>query len=511
MQPTVELTISDAEYEVLLDEELLNTAVYVPTGEPAAISRWVTSVDDQHGDVDLTDTYAAIAEVPPTPQRYGAIGNGVADDTSALTAWAAAGHSDGYIPPGVYLTSTGVVQPVSMNVTIADGATIRATSAMDTLWRISRTTQTLHKFLKGGYFDCNELALTGIELGSFAEFELSSVRIWDSAGTSLIVGHADAVSNPNSAWLNNISIRRASGLTNPSNSVGLHVVRATDTRVNNAFIQGADLAGVKVDVGSNRFANVHCWGLIGQLADYGIYDCADDNEWIACMADTPSIYGFYISEYRTRLIGCHSYMNGAYGSDNTATGLRFRVSAPDATVIGHYTEGGNVTHRWAQDMSGPSGFEWYVNLLANRTLHTVTTNIRPNSTLQTRIHALNTGGGLTVRGNTGASSAIMVMHDSGTKYFDINIVDGTTGTINILNGARVQAYPGNYGTETIRLDPATGAIQPGTSAGRGAAIHSGSGVPTLSATAGDIYIRTDGTVGSTLYQCAGTTTWAAIL
>lgn len=56
-----------------------------------------------------------------------------------------------------------------------------------------------------------------------------------------------------------------------------------------------------------------------------------------------------------------------------------------------------------------------------------------------------------------------------------------------------------------------GAVQPGNGSGvgTGANIYSGTGAPTLSGTAGDLFIRKDGGSGSYLYRCTGGTSWTA--
>lgn len=54
-------------------------------------------------------------------------------------------------------------------------------------------------------------------------------------------------------------------------------------------------------------------------------------------------------------------------------------------------------------------------------------------------------------------------------------------------------------------------VQPGNGSSPGAKIWSGSGAPSLSATAGDLYIRSNGTTGSYLYRSNGGSSWTAIL
>lgn len=58
------------------------------------------------------DTHAAVAELHVTPQMFGAIGDGVADDTAALQRtvdYAAANNKRVYLPEGKYLISSTVV------------------------------------------------------------------------------------------------------------------------------------------------------------------------------------------------------------------------------------------------------------------------------------------------------------------------------------------------------------------------------------------------------------------
>lgn len=66
---------------------------------------------------------------------------------------------------------------------------------------------------------------------------------------------------------------------------------------------------------------------------------------------------------------------------------------------------------------------------------------------------------------------------------------------------------------SVAMQSAAGALQPGTIAGPGASIYSGTGVPTLSALAGDFYLRTDtpGVANQRLYVCTGTTNWTGII
>ncbi len=83
----------------------------------------------------------------------------------------------------------------------------------------------------------------------------------------------------------------------------------------------------------------------------------------------------------------------------------------------------------------------------------------------------------------------------------------------LINGAPLRGFSDGYTTATVEISPANGAVRPGTTAGRGAQIFSGSGAPTVSATAGDIYFRTDtpGVANQRVYICTGGTSWTGIV
>jgi hypothetical protein len=125
---------------------------------------------------------------------------------------------------------------------------------------------------------------------------------------------------------------------------------------------------------------------------------------------------------------------------------------------------------------------------------------------------------LRLNAGSGQTKSIMQAFDTGgTNRLSVN-----ASCQIILNGSAVNMQ--QSGVASARLD-STGYIQPGTSttAGSpgtilGAKIYSGTGTPTLVVVGvlGDIFIRTDGGVGTTIYRCttggaAGAAVWTAIL
>jgi hypothetical protein len=71
--------------------------------ENQAVSRAVIAIEGK-----LNDVYNAVAELHVTPQMFGAVGDGVADDTEAFRAAIESGHSV-HIPAGEYLVGEIVV------------------------------------------------------------------------------------------------------------------------------------------------------------------------------------------------------------------------------------------------------------------------------------------------------------------------------------------------------------------------------------------------------------------
>lgn len=130
-------------------------------------------------------------------------------------------------------------------------------------------------------------------------------------------------------------------------------------------------------------------------------------------------------------------------------------------------------------------------------------------------------GGLTqlrLNAGSGQTKSIMQAYDTGgNNRFSIS-----SACTLIMNGAGIAMQSSGVGSANLNQN---GYVQPGvsTAAGAGATavgakIYSGTGTPTLVLVGvlGDIFIRTDGGVGTTIYRCttagaAGTAVWTAIL
>lgn len=113
----------------------------------------------------------------------------------------------------------------------------------------------------------------------------------------------------------------------------------------------------------------------------------------------------------------------------------------------------------------------------------------------------------TVQGN---ATQAMTWKNGATDILNVN---ASYGSLELVNASEIIGYKDAYTTKTLWLIPSTGAIQPGTAAGLGGHIYSGSGAPTISGTAGDFYLRTGTptTANQRIYICTGGTAWTGIL
>lgn len=88
---------------------------------PTSVTGAVSSVDGLTGDVDLSGRYVAIDGIWLNVRSYGALGDGIADDTSALQSAvnvAVSSRKPLFIPPGTYTISSSISIPAGEGLTI---------------------------------------------------------------------------------------------------------------------------------------------------------------------------------------------------------------------------------------------------------------------------------------------------------------------------------------------------------------------------------------------------------
>jgi len=426
--------------------------------------------------MDSGDQWAPVSPLCSV-REFGAVGDGVTDDTAAFVAWLAAGASHGYVSAGTYAISTGLTQPATMAVEFAPGAVLKATASMAVMWDTAVSTLTTRGYLRGATFDCNSLATTALYPRYFAHFTLTDITVRNSAGHAVILGDSAAANSSFEAMVANLNVHRDSANSVPASSYALWMRNVTDSEVTQAILVGNDV-GVRNDGGSNKFTQVHAWGYSGKNPSV----CFDDNSaglWVSCYADTPTTYGWRLRQNGSRLLG-GGVFNGTFGgADNTITGVFVDPTSPTFTILGVTFQGADGSHRIAKaiDHSTSTGGRHLAvgNVFVNVVTH-------PNDVLK-------------LESNT---SALVAMNSSASVFFNVN---GGSKAIEVPNAGKLIGYSGNFSGQTWQVDSNTGAVSIG-------AFATGSR-PTVTITGTMIYDTTLGKPvwwnGSAWKDAAGTT------
>jgi hypothetical protein len=326
-------------------------------------------------DAVATAALAVLKESPPNPKlaEYGATGDGTTDDTAALAAFLAAGKSSGYVPPGTYRITAPLILPAQMDLRLDPAAKIRATAAMNVMLSTPVATNAKDRGLRGGALDCNGLANTGFKPGFFQHYTIQDLDIFTPLQHGVILGDVASASLSYEAEVHNVRIW-AGSRTPPAGYAGLYIPYASDCEVMQVIVVGSDV-GIQNGQGDNRFVLCHAWGHASQPPSKCFIDSGGNGTYIACTADTPSLYGWDVQATAdaTNLIGCEAYNNNAAGStDNVAMGVHVAANAA-VQSFGLVCRGQDAAHRWAKDFDF-AGSNTLSTILATRTTNVVTTS-----------------------------------------------------------------------------------------------------------------------------------------
>lgn len=404
---------------------------------------------------DTPARYLAVEESPPTPQQHGAAGNGITDDTQALAAFAAAGYSSAFIPPGVYTTKAQINSLAGSSFEFSPAATIKATATIaGAIWQTPVSTAIKNRHFIGGVFDCNDAADYGLNFRWFEHLTLERVRVRNPKSHAVLLHDPAAGSTSFEAIVDGIHVDRgdvsAPGSV-PASSIGAWL-RATDSELSRVIVQGQDV-GMRVDTEANHLTDCHVWGYAGALPSQCFYDNSYRNVWIGCTADTPSQYGWYNTGRLTCYIGCRVYING-YGPDNAVTGIHHTDANPAFTSLGVMFAGKDASHRLAADFAGAGGATGATILgtdstnVVNRQAPFANQFDIVRMTTALTIHSVSATRGLAVRNATGANTTFAVDSTSATKR------------VLIGSGAQVAGFSDELASETWRIDSSKGTMRP---------------------------------------------------
>lgn len=296
---------------------------------------------------------------------YGVKGDGIADETPALTAliatlrtrFTATGkHQTLYFPFGTYLISGSIqlIQGVSMhmenNVVIKAHSTwvntnLAGTIALDALIITDPNTARYaeHQFVTGrGFLDCASLANNALKIVRARKCSFMNFHVLRPLKEGILVID-NGVSTSYECRLMNLYLSmmffNASGqetnVVNNADSIAISMTRATDFHVQDVLIMGFRV-GTRTYAGSgaNFFSLVHVWNRPQNgFLTHCFWIEGQTEFYTQCYADSPTnaigsdSYGFYINQTANNIDSCVVYGNDSiagglpYGNDNQIIGI----------------------------------------------------------------------------------------------------------------------------------------------------------------------------------------------
>ena len=252
----------------------------------------------------ITDFLAA-----KTPEYFGAVGDGAADDTEALLAWANGGDSVLAMRPGAKYRTTTTVTIADKSI-IGQGAHI-ISSAADVAMRITNSDADHYGFAKDFTLDVADSCRTALRLSTW-RYLCSNITLTNVHNTGVLVdtGYENTLSNMYVDCKN-------CGVS----SVGFHF-RNGDSNLLDSVARDCH-TGIICD--ANTYVhNYHAWAAWSALDNSAVFaqinsaGCVFDG----CYADTyPNAFSLTRQSMQTRLLGCSVYCNEYFYTEDKFASL----------------------------------------------------------------------------------------------------------------------------------------------------------------------------------------------
>jgi hypothetical protein len=279
-------------------------------------------------------------EGPLTIHSWGAVGDGITDDTAAIQkAFDWVGQRGAPLGPttGVYAVSAPLVLLPAVaadpalfragpEVALGQRAYFKATAAMAQMLTLggnaSDNSQIIrHWGLSLGTWDCALLAQNGITVANATGCIIRGTKVRNFLAHGFELGSAGSPQHSYEIYLENCFTDRNPTSANPANSVAVFYNNCSDSGITDCVFTGARV-GISANASGTasawgvydaKFVNVHIWNAAeqGELL-YG-FDLWANCHCIGCQVDTPFQYAWHFRELNNSLVSCQT-LYGSYAS-----------------------------------------------------------------------------------------------------------------------------------------------------------------------------------------------------
>ncbi len=336
-----------------------------------------------------TSKLASVIESGPRVdvRYYGAIGDGVTDNCTALTSAAtAAAGGVLYVPALTFDTSCAVNLAANGSLYVETGGVLQAKtgSTMSAVVITGATAAWQDQVIGGGgTLDANNTAQRALWLKRQQRGRILNLRMLNATNYCMQNGDtADGYTGSNSLDAVEFWCYR-SGSAIPAGSYGIWSDNATDSKYLQGYVKGY-AEGVRDDVGGSRYGYLHVWDT---NANGAMTACFDDNAqgnwWSDNVCDTPTQYGAVLRSYNSHWANNRFELNGTYGVTNTAIAFHSVNADPTSFFVGNeFTATVPTGMTWAKDFDITPVANMQSEFVSNRPTYVTTKVVGSNDYLR---------------------------------------------------------------------------------------------------------------------------------